>query len=226
MKKNLLISLLVLVCFASKAQEKNTSLTYDYLNLFEKWKLVITQDGTFSVTTNSLFWPDTSHYITGKILRTDSTIKFACDTSKLLYKSLLKGKFGNEELIAQGNTFLNKTEVIDFKNVMRRIYDTSIFSTNLAGKYYRGDGKWSCIIALNANNTYEVSESVHGDEEYNEKGKWKVTGNNIAFYPEKKKLHWLEKYGKKKKFYISEDFLIGKNGNTFYYFTKTPLDWW
>src|SRR5688500_9740090 len=88
-----------------QAQKKPKKTTYDYLTLFERWKLIISPD-SFALTTNQLFWPDTSITAIGTFSRTDTSLLFNCDTTEFGYESLYIGNGTNFEVIGgQSKTF-------------------------------------------------------------------------------------------------------------------------
>jgi hypothetical protein len=221
---------LTFVTISAHGQKHSKKITCDYLTLFERWKLILNNDNSFILTTNSIFWPDTSITATGIFTKDGTTIQFYCDTSILQFKTLLKGDNTNEEVIAQSRAFKLTNRVINFKNVLRRVYDTLVFSSNIVATYYRGDGKWTCTITLFKNKTYEISESVHGNVEHSEKGQYLIKDDILIFTPSKKKSDWLTKYGNPKSFYFSSDFIVGhkridQEQETHYYFIKAPTDW-
>ena len=215
---------------SAQGQKQSKKITYDYLTLFERWKIILNNNNSFILTTNSIFWPDTSITAAGIFTKGDTTIQFYCDTSILQFKTLLKGDNTNEEVIAQSRAFKGTKGVINFKNVLRRVYDTSVFSNSIIATYYRGDGTWTCTITLFENKTYEISESVHGNVEHSEKGRYLIKDDILIFMPSKKNSDWLDKYGNPKSFYFSSDFIVGhkridNEQETHYYFTKAPTDW-
>jgi hypothetical protein len=213
-----------------QGQNAPRKITYDYLALFERWKLILGSDNHFSLTTNAIFWPDTSVLLTGTFIRSDTSLHFICDTTKIKYRYLDMGHVTNKEIIGQSRAASATKQTIDFKNVMRQVYDTLKFSDNLVATYFRGDGAWSCIITLLADMTYTVSESVHGDVEHSEKGRWSIKRGVLKFIPSDKASHWLNGYGNPNSFYYTNDFLIGtkrinQEMEIHYYFVKVPIGW-
>lgn len=211
------------------SQSKAAKKTYDYLTVFERWKVIVKPNDSFVLTTNQIFWPDTSIIANGKIVKHSDITHFVTDTASLEDKFLLKMKITNEQRIAQSDRFSSFRDFIFFKNVLRRVYDTSSFSTTAFGTYYRGDGKWSNLITLNADSTYSISESVHAMKEYEETGKWRYANGFVTFLPKQKGDRWLNKYSTNRKFYLTEDFLIGRSvtstaSETFFYFSKEPFE--
>jgi hypothetical protein len=185
--------LMLLIWTSAFCQNKVTKRTYDYLTLFERWKLISKTDKSFVLTTNDLFWADTAITISGKLINEDTSVQFLVDTSAVKNKFLLRRKVTNEQLIAQGDKLSSFKHFILFKNALRRVYNTSAFSTTIHGTYYRGDGKWTNQITLNKDNTYKISESVHANEEYTETGKWNYENGFVMFVPNAKSAKWLNK---------------------------------
>lgn len=217
-------------CFL-QAQKVNSKITYDYLTVFDRWKLILNTDNTFYLTTNQLFWADTTIRAEGTFLKTDTYLQFLCDTTTVKEKHLLNSNYSNEQIIVSSGRFSATKEVVNFKSDLRRVYDTSRFSENVVATYYRGDGKWSLMITILNNKTYKISESVHAFEEYTETGKWRIERGTILFTPINKKSNPLTKFSDQMSFYFSDDFLIGrkKTGQgqeTHYYFVKVPNDWY
>ena len=216
-------------CF-SNGQKVNTKITYDYLSGFENWKLILHSNNTFILTTNQLFRPDTSVRAAGTFLRTATSVQFYCDTATVLEKHLVETTYSNEQAIVQSGKFVVENQIVGFKNVMRLVYDTSKFSENILATYYRGDGKWSFYVTLLSDRTYTISESVHGNDEHTEVGKWYSKNEKIIFKHAGKYTSRLNEFGRPKAFYFTNNFLVGKKKisqkeETYYYFTKVPFDW-
>ncbi len=230
--KIIILNLLLTFSFCfSKGQKVNSKITYDYLSGFENWKLILNSNNTFILTANQLFRPDTSVRGAGIFLRTGTSLQFYCDSASVNEKYLFKTTYSNEQAIVQSGEFVAKNQIVDFKNVMRLVYDTSKFSENIQATYYRGDGKWSFYVTLLSDRTYKISESVHGNDEHTEVGKWDNKNGKIIFKHPGKYSSRLNKFGRPKAFYITNNFLVGKKKigqkeETYYYFTKVPLDWY
>lgn len=230
--KIIILNLLLTFSFCfSQGQKVNPKITYDYLSGFENWKLILNSDNTFIFTTNQLFRPDTSVRGAGTFLRTDTSLQFYCDTATVNEKHLFKTTYSNEQAIVQSGKLVAKNQIVDFKNVMRLVYDTSKFSENIQATYYRGDGKGAFFVTLLSDRTYKISESVHGNDEHTEVGKWDIKNEKIIFKHSGKYSSRLDEFGGPKAFYFTDNFLVGKKKisqkeETYYYFTKIPLDWY
>lgn len=211
-------------------QKQSAKKSYDYLTGFEQWKLVVSKDSSFILSTNQLFWPDTSILLTGKIMKHETLIQFITDTAKLKDKEVFKQVSIAKQFVTQNEKVAFFKNFILFKNALRQAYNKHHFSSTMHGNYYRGDGKWTNLITLNKDNTYKISESVHGEEEYTEIGKWEYKKNFIRFMPAKRSAKWLTKYSDKRRFFITDNFLIGhlkvnKTNETYFYFCKEPIEY-
>ncbi len=230
MKIYFILICLIIGITSVQGQKKSKKITCDYLIITERWKLKLNNDCSFILTTNSIFRPDTSITASGTYSMNDTTIHFNCDTSIFQFKDLLERDKYNYEVIAQSREFYRTKQVISFRNALRRVYDTSVFSNTVVATYYRGDGVWTCTITLFDNDTYAISESVHGIEERSEQGRYEIKRDVLTFSPVLKKSNWLNRYGNPKSFYISTDFIVGhkridSKQEIHYYFVKAPSDW-
>jgi hypothetical protein len=203
------------ICFS----QADTIRVYAYLKPSDNWKLEVKNNKTYTLY-NSLL-RDNELTAKGRCIVTDTTFQFVCDTSKLVNKNLATDRlkqFSNIPFILTGAAFARQGPFFIPLNINSEIGDSIVIPNGIPGQYYKSDGYGSNIIELKGDNTYTFNDNSCMAR-YMEKGTWSVENGVVTFVPVEKKRSMLEWLADDRKFYLTNDYLVGKKLTRTY--TKT-----
>ncbi len=192
-------------------------------------------NNTFNITSDFPFASNTKEVILkGSYLKSDTTLQFICDTSRVKNKNLLSNrikKFSNLPYIAQGEAFRNEGNYFIPNHIVYDLDDSSEVPNDLFASYYRGDGFGSHVLEIRKDHTYKFTQHTCMDNSY-EEGTWTENNNVITLIPPRQDWTMLDWVTSNKQFYVDTNFLIGKktikNSKTtitesYFYLSKQPL---
>lgn len=222
----------IVTCYS---QRVDTIRLYNFESPADKWIVKLQPNNYFSITSDFPFASNNKEIILkGLCIKSDTTLKFICDTSRIKNKNLLNDrlkKFSNLPYIGQGQTFRKELNYFIPKHIVYDLDDSSEVPNDLFARYYRGDGFGSHILEIRKDHTYKFTQHTCGGNSY-EEGSWVENNNIIALTPPKKEWTMLDWVTSNRQFFIEENFLIGKktiNTNkttiteTYFYLSKQPF---
>ena len=204
----LLIACLVHNCLG---QRVDTVRIYDHDKFGDSWKLEITNNKAFIFYTSNIFFKN-EIAATGVCQIGDTSVSFLCDSSKLKNKVLVDdslGQFSKFPFIVCGNTFRKEDNFLFARHVTFKTEDSIKVSTGIYAAYSRGGGFGGEVIELMENGTYIFSlSSCMGS--FSEEGTWTNRKNIITLNVPNYKHSMLQRFTTDRKFYMKDNFLIGK----------------
>ena len=206
----ILTQFLIFLCYS---QRIDTIRVYNFESPADNWRIKLLPNNTFSITSAIPFASNTKEIILkGSYLKSDTTLKFICDTSRVKNKNLLSDrvkKFSNLPYIGQGQTFRKEKNYFIPNHIVYDLDDSSEVPNNLFASYYRGDGLGSHVLEIRRDHTYKFTQHTCVNNSY-EEGTWTEKNNIITLTPPKKEWTMLDWVTSNKQFFVNTNFLIGK----------------
>lgn len=209
------VTILLILFFRqySLCQRADTVIVYEHLKPLDRWNLKLKHDGSFELYTVIRYDSKFDLVATGIAKRTDTTIQFLHDTSKLKNKYQVNEKisrYSNIPFILRGDTFPMHNQQLIPHNINYYLpEDSIIMPTGVYAKYTCGEFMWGYSIALNQDGTYLISEHscVSG---FKEDGRWTLDNGMVTLFPKKATSSMHNWFTQDRKLYLTENHLIGK----------------
>ena len=227
---------LILLCgftINANCQKNNTVRIFDYLTPYDNWQIKMFSNNKFLLTSNNPLLQDKMLF-SGYCQTGDSTIKFICDTSKVMNRNIIRDglkEFSNIPFITQGEIFKKVGGYFIPNNIIYKSGDSIEIPKGIYATYFRGDGFGNYLLQLKKDGTYKFT-GRSCEMDFYEEGRWIINKNIITLLPPKGRASMAQSVTSNNQFYVDENFLVGKKTGkdnkettteTYYYLAKSDI---